>query len=145
MNMLQTKKEELKKQGKKGFTLMELLIVVAIIAVLVAIAIPLFTQQLEKAREATDEANIRSAYAACSTAVLTEGTSDVKGDAFEVKYENGTATCTVTLTQQVDGWTDSKAPNIGGITLNGEPSKGGTAVVTISNTGSSIEFKAAAA
>ena len=49
---------------KKGFTLAELLIVVAIIAVLVAIAIPIFTTQLEKAREATDMANIRSAYAA---------------------------------------------------------------------------------
>ena len=72
MNMLQTKKEELKKQGKKGFTLMELLIVVAIIAVLVAIAIPLFTNQLEKAREATDLANIRSAYAVASTELLTD-------------------------------------------------------------------------
>ena len=50
-------------RNKKGFTLAELLIVVAIIAVLVAIAIPVFTNQLEKSREATDAANIRSAYA----------------------------------------------------------------------------------
>ena len=35
---------------KKGFTLAELLIVVAIIAVLVAISIPIFTSQLKKAR-----------------------------------------------------------------------------------------------
>lgn len=49
--------------NNKGFTLAELLIVVAIIAVLVAISIPVFTAQLEKAREATDAANIRSAYA----------------------------------------------------------------------------------
>lgn len=80
MNMLQTKKEELKKQSKKGFTLMELLIVVAIIAVLVAIAIPLFTNQLEKVREATDLANIRSAYAVASAEQLTnedQGTDGV--------------------------------------------------------------------
>ena len=51
------------KNNKKGFTLAELLIVVAIIAVLVAIAIPVFTTQLEKSREATDMANVRSAYA----------------------------------------------------------------------------------
>ena len=51
------------KKNRKGFTLAELLIVVAIIAVLVAIAIPVFTTQLEKSREATDLANIRSAYA----------------------------------------------------------------------------------
>ena len=53
----------MKKNNNKGFTLAELLIVVAIIAVLVAIAIPVFTTQLEKAREATDKANVRSAYA----------------------------------------------------------------------------------
>ena len=52
----------MKKMNKKGFTLAELLIVVAIIAVLVAIAIPVFTAQLEKSREATDEANLRSVY-----------------------------------------------------------------------------------
>lgn len=51
------------KKNKKGFTLAELLIVVAIIAVLVAIAIPVFTGQLERSRQATDLANIRSAYA----------------------------------------------------------------------------------
>ncbi len=52
-----------KMRERKGFTLAELLIVVAIIAVLVAISIPIFTTQLEKARDATDAANLRAAYA----------------------------------------------------------------------------------
>ena len=69
---LQTRKEELKKQGKKGFTLMEMLIVIAIIAVLIAIAIPIFTSQLEKANEAKDAANLRSAYAVASASLLTD-------------------------------------------------------------------------
>jgi type IV pilus assembly protein PilA len=42
--------------------------------VLVAISIPIFTSQLEKSREATDEANIRSIYAQLSADVLTETT-----------------------------------------------------------------------
>jgi type IV pilus assembly protein PilA len=57
----------------KGFTLAELLIVVAIIGVLVAISIPIFTSQLEKAREATDAANIRSQYAEVMAEAITEG------------------------------------------------------------------------
>ena len=40
--------------NKKGFTLMEMLIVVAIIAVLVAIAIPTFNGALTKSKEAAD-------------------------------------------------------------------------------------------
>ena len=61
--------------NKKGFTLAELLIVVAIIAVLVAIAIPIFTAQLEKAREAVDAANLRAAYAEVTTAAITGDTT----------------------------------------------------------------------
>jgi len=68
----------LRKNNKKGFTLAELLIVVAIIAVLVAIAIPVFTSQLEKSREATDLSNIRSAYAEVVTAILTDDLANSK-------------------------------------------------------------------
>ncbi len=60
-----------KLKERKGFTLAELLIVVAIIAVLVAVAIPVFTTQLEKSRDATSVANIRSAYAEAMTDYLT--------------------------------------------------------------------------
>lgn len=50
-------------RNKKGFTLSELLIVVAIIGVLVAISIPIFTSQLHKAEVATDWSNVRAYYA----------------------------------------------------------------------------------
>ena len=84
----------LKKLMKKeeGFTLAELLIVVAIIAVLVAISIPIFTTQLEKSREATDISNIRSAYAEVVTQYLTNASGvDVTGMKVSAK-------------QTVDGW-----------------------------------------
>lgn len=48
---------------KKGFTLMEMMIVVAIIAILMAVIIPTFTNAMNKAKAATDEANLRAYYA----------------------------------------------------------------------------------
>ena len=59
-----------KMKNREGFTLAELLIVVAIIAVLVAISIPIFSSQMEKAREAVDAANLRAAYAEVMSDVL---------------------------------------------------------------------------
>ena len=50
----------MRREGNKGFTLSELLIVVAIIGVLVAISIPIFSKQLEKSRIATDQANVKA-------------------------------------------------------------------------------------
>lgn len=91
--------------NKKGFTLAELLIVVAIIAVLVAIAIPIFTAQLEKAREATDAANLRAAYATASAQVL--------------ETEKGVAAGPVAMHQTDEGFkTDVKDATIGGIALS---------------------------
>lgn len=87
------------KENKKGFTLAELLIVVAIIAVLVAISIPIFNSQLEKSRDAVDAANVRSAYAEASAAYLTEtdGTAatyayNIEGKSSDDKWAQNNAT-----------------------------------------------------
>lgn len=61
-----------------GFTLAELLVVVAIVAVLVAISVPIFTAQLDKAKASTDEANVRAAKAAAITDYLTNDISATK-------------------------------------------------------------------
>lgn len=74
-----------KMKNKKGFTLMEMLIVVAIIAILIAIAIPTFASSLNKARIATDEANIRSGYASVMATVLTDDSVDVEGNSTKAK------------------------------------------------------------
>ena len=72
-----------KMKNREGFTLAELLIVVAIIAVLVAISIPIFNSQLEKSRDAVTVANLRSAYAEASALMITdpESTTAISGKA----------------------------------------------------------------
>ncbi|MGY3724835.1 type IV pilin protein [Granulicatella balaenopterae] len=61
--------------NKKGFTVAELLMVVAIIGMLVALSIPIFSEHLEKSRDAVTVANLRNAYAEAQTAYLTETSS----------------------------------------------------------------------
>ena len=73
--------------------------------VLVAISIPIFTSQLEKAREATDMANIRSAYAEVSADALTDSTKD--------------HTATVKLVQtDKNKWTTDNETTIAGVKLS---------------------------
>lgn len=59
-----------KERYNKGFTLAELLVVVAIIGLLVTISVPLFAGQRRKAVMATNKANIRAAKAAAVTRLL---------------------------------------------------------------------------
>jgi type IV pilus assembly protein PilA len=128
--------------NKKGFTLAELLIVVAIIAVLVAISIPVFTSQLEKARESTDEANIRAIYAELSAAVITEDTTSSADQhkpaaSWSVTSDAGVVTgiATYTMTQANDGTASGKDVTIGGITISSDDFKKGTCTITIKNDG----------
>lgn len=65
-------------KNNKGFTLAELLIVIAIIAALVAIMIPTFRGQVENAKRAADVANLRAAYADATSEYLEKGTSSPK-------------------------------------------------------------------
>ena len=61
-----------KKLGKNGgFTIVEMLIVVAIIAILIAISIPMFTAALERTRHAVDDANRRDAISLGNIEYLT--------------------------------------------------------------------------
>lgn len=59
-----------KLMNKKGFTLMEMLIVVAIIVILVAISVPTFTANLGEAKAATDAANLRAAKSAAQVYMI---------------------------------------------------------------------------
>ena len=107
----------MKKNNNKGFTLMEMLIVVAIIAVLVAIAIPVFTNQLEKSREATDAANIRAAYAEVMAAALTGAEQgDVTSNNINVSGEVGARIYSkhVDAVQKQKDWQNTSITDIAG-------------------------------
>lgn len=122
--MLKAKKEELQERGVKGFTLMEMLIVVAIIAVLIAIAIPTFTSQLEKSREAADAANVRSAYANAMVKMLNSA--------------NASGSDSIVFQQGQDGWQNSEIGNnlsalaeSSYVTIDGSgPTAGGTTTLS---------------
>ena len=118
------------KKNNKGFTLAELLIVVAIIAVLVAIAIPVFTSQLEKARQATDAANIRAAYAEAVVKTL-ESSSD--------------ATVTTGATMKSDSWNKlTDGDSVGGVKFADiDKTKDKAMKVTAHADGSAPSFEAA--
>ncbi len=62
-----------RKNNRRGFTLAEVLIVVAIIAVLTAVAIPVFTGQLEKNRDSVTATNLRAAYDEANATLLAQG------------------------------------------------------------------------
>lgn len=101
-----------KKLNKKGFTLAELLVVVAIIGVLVAISIPVFTAQLEKARDATDEANVRACIAEATAAYLTdEQATPSKNYAYKISGKS------TNDTWEQSTASDKKTMDIGGVSV----------------------------
>ena len=80
-------KAKLRKKG--GFTLVEMLIVVAIIAILIAVSIPMVGNSLESAREAVDESNARAAISLATIEVLTKNINSDTEWGYKVDGANG--------------------------------------------------------
>ena len=105
------KKMMRKMRERNGFTLAELLIVVAIIGVLVAVAIPVFTAQLEKSRCAVDIANLRSSYAEAMASALADQTNGV-GASYKARHTDESAFASAVASADLTKSLADKATNI---------------------------------
>ena len=82
---------------QKGFTLVELLIVVVIIGILVSISIPIFTAQMHKAEVAADWANLRAYYAEIKAGTCAVSFTTDKGYSIAYNCNKGHAKCDLGL------------------------------------------------
>lgn len=74
----------MKKSNKKGFTIVELVIVIAVIAILAAVLIPTFTNVVEKANESACLQEARNNYTDIYARDISDGVIDGKEDGVDM-------------------------------------------------------------
>jgi len=92
MQKLVIRRDAARRNGKKGFTLVELIIVIAIMAALVAVLAPQYIKYVEKSREAADDSTIAEFKDAIKVAATDEDYTLATGNKIVISAAKGTAT-----------------------------------------------------
>lgn len=80
-------------QNRKGFTLIELMIVVAIIGILAAVAVPGFMKYIKDSKTTEAKTNLKAIAEGASTFYQAEHASDATGSAFYTRQYPNTSHC----------------------------------------------------
>lgn len=137
-----------KKKDNKGFSLVELIIVVAIMAILVGLLAPQYLKYVEKSRKSADASNLDQmvqavqVYAADAETTLPAGEYEIKIEASGTTVTDN-ATLKAALNEAVPGYATTKLKSNKWNTENGNASYVAATITVTQDGGTTVEYEPA--